>query len=429
MPTALVTAAAAVAVAVLFNALNPAPVGQPDVATRHHEGSADDAERAACSKVHAVIIGAGPAGLAVAARLMNLGVPFVVLEKSLDAGTSWRGRYDRLHLHTHKDISSLPFWPFPAHFPTYISKDDLADYYAGFAKLLGHHLQLGVEVTSARRVDNQWEVRAADGRRWRAGAIVLCTGQEGTPRVPELDGASSFAGQLMHSSRYVNGAAYRGKRVLVVGAGNSGGEITLDLWEHGAANVHDKIQGSNSARHSPRLHRCTLLTVACALCVVQVTMLARSPVHVLPRWLANMPFLGSRPFALQRYHTPLWLSDLLNRHVVMPLLFADLESHGLRLKWDDGIKTHIFKHHSPPLLVRPCLPRQGPSLHALSGRSRLRTNFHALNDDLRFVRSYRRTLAPSTSSGAARSRWSRRPSRPSPPTARPSPTARGRRLT
>jgi indole-3-pyruvate monooxygenase len=102
----------------------------------------------------------------------------------------------------------------------------------------------------------------------------------------------------------------------VVGFGNSGAEIALDMWEHDA----------------------------------NVTILARSPTHVLPRWLANLPLLGARPFYLARHLTPLWLSDMLNRKIVMPLLMADLEAHGLRLRWDQGIKTAIFREHRPPML-------------------------------------------------------------------------------
>jgi cation diffusion facilitator CzcD-associated flavoprotein CzcO len=132
-----------------------------------------------CANRYAVVIGAGPAGLAVAARLQAAGVPFVVLEQSGRVGSSWRQRYDRLHLHTHGSVSALPFWPFPSSFPEYVSARDLADYYEGYAAaMFGDRLRLNTSVASVRReADAAWLVEASDGRQWRAAAVVICTGQ------------------------------------------------------------------------------------------------------------------------------------------------------------------------------------------------------------------------------------------------------------
>ena len=152
----------------------------------------------------------------------------------------------------------------------------------------------------------------------------MATGQEGTPLVPPFEGLASFAGTQMHSSRYSNGSAFRGQRVLVVGFGNSGAELALDLWEHQA----------------------------------NVTVLSRSAVHVVPRWLANLPLLGARPFELAR-RTPVWLSDLLVAHVVQPLLYGDLPARGLRLK-RTGLKSELLLRHSAP--VMPNTAWLGPSL-------------------------------------------------------------------
>ena len=267
-----------------------------------------------CAANFAVVIGAGPAGLAVSARLLHAGIPFALLERSDAAGSSWRSRYDRLHLHTHSDVSALPFLPFPDFFPTYVSAHDLADYYDGYARLLGPHLHLRTTVVAVRPVGGRWEVTAEDGRVWSASAVVVATGQEGTPNVPRLDGLEQFPGAVVHSSRYRNGSAYRGKRALVVGFGNSGAEIALDLHEHGA----------------------------------DVTALVRSAVHILPRWAMNLPYLGIRPYAASR-HLPLWVSDA-GAALLQRLLYGDLPSYGLRLQTERGLKTELHLHHRAPII-------------------------------------------------------------------------------
>ena len=93
-----------------------------------------------------VVIGAGPAGLATAARLLHASVPFVVLERAATAGASWRHRYHRLHLHTHSSYSALPYFPFPDHFPDFVSAQDLADYSEGVAAHMSEHIRYGAEV-------------------------------------------------------------------------------------------------------------------------------------------------------------------------------------------------------------------------------------------------------------------------------------------
>ena len=134
-----------------------------------------------------------------------------------------------------------------------MSAHDLADYYSGYAQLLlGPHLHLRTAVVAVRRVGERWDVTAEDGRVWRASALVVATGQEGTPHVPALAGLEQFGGTVLHSSRYRNGAPYRGARALVVGMGNSGAEICLDLHEHGAPR-HVESTRPLAQKHPPSL--------------------------------------------------------------------------------------------------------------------------------------------------------------------------------
>lgn len=185
------------------------------------------------------VIGGGPGGLAAAAALRARGVRAVVLEKSGSVGSSWRGHYDRLHLHTTRRWSALPGLPMPRKFGRWVARDNVVRYLEKYAE--HHELEVitGVEVT---RVD-----RAADGTGWRLGAsggreltgraVVVATGFNHTPRLPDWPGRETFAGELLHASDYRSPAPYAGKDVLVVGVGNTGAEIAVDLVEGGAARV------------------------------------------------------------------------------------------------------------------------------------------------------------------------------------------------
>ncbi len=180
-----------------------------------------------------LIIGAGPAGLAVAACLRRAAIPFVVLERGDRVGTSWHRHYDRLHLHTDKRNSALPFLPFPREYPRYPSREDVIDYLETYARLFEIRPHYGQEVTSATREHDLWVTRTRD-RRYLSRHLVIATGYNDRPVVPTWPGHENFRGPIVHSSAYRNGEPYRGQRVLVVGFGNSGGEIAVDLWEHGA---------------------------------------------------------------------------------------------------------------------------------------------------------------------------------------------------
>ncbi|MFF4182167.1 flavin-containing monooxygenase [Streptomyces sp. NPDC001691] len=185
------------------------------------------------------VIGAGPGGLAVAAALRARGVRAVVLEKSDAVGASWRRHYDRLHLHTTRRLSALPGLRIPRRFGRWVSRDDLVRYLEKYA--LVHELEIvtGVEVERIERGpgDEGWVLHATGGRRLVTGAVVVATGYNHTPYVPEWAGADAYPGELLHASRYRNPGPYAGRDVLVVGAGNTGAEIAADLAGGGAGRV------------------------------------------------------------------------------------------------------------------------------------------------------------------------------------------------
>jgi putative flavoprotein involved in K+ transport len=188
------------------------------------------------------VIGAGPAGLAAAAALQAKGADVTVLEKSQHVGNAWRHHYDRLHLHTTRGLSQLPGLPIPREFGRWVARDDVVRYLEAYATHHDLRIEHGVEVT---RVDREgggvWTISAAnsasDNTR-TADAVVVATGYNHTPHLPDWSGRDGFAGEVEHASRYRNPAPYAGKHVLVVGVGNTGAEIAQDLAENGAASVH-----------------------------------------------------------------------------------------------------------------------------------------------------------------------------------------------
>lgn len=182
----------------------------------------------------AVIIGAGPAGLAVAACLIRSGIHPVVLEQAESVGASWRNHYDRLHLHTSKKVSALPHLPLPRSLPRYPSRDQFVEYLELYSRTFGIEPEFGERVTDAGRVGGAWRVTCESGKQLQAENLVIATGTNHIPHIPIWAGRNSFRGMVIHSSEYRNGAPWRGQRVLVVGFGNSGSEIALDLFEHGA---------------------------------------------------------------------------------------------------------------------------------------------------------------------------------------------------
>ncbi|WP_406138986.1 flavin-containing monooxygenase [Streptomyces sp. NBC_01089] len=184
------------------------------------------------------VIGAGPGGLAAAAVLRGRGVRAVILEKSNDVGASWRRHYDRLHLHTTRRLSALPGLPMPRSFGRWVSRDNVVRYLEKYADYHSLEIVTGVEVTRIARADGpRWLLHATGGRELTGSAVVVATGDNHTPRLPDWPGAETFRGDLVHAGEYRNAAPYAGRDVLVVGAGNTGAEIAVDLVEGGAGRV------------------------------------------------------------------------------------------------------------------------------------------------------------------------------------------------
>jgi putative flavoprotein involved in K+ transport len=192
-----------------------------------------------------VIVGAGSAGLATAALLRRAGIDPLVLEAGPEPGAAWRERYDRLRLHTPRLLSGLPGKRIPRRYGRWVRRDDLIDYFAEYVDAHGIDVRTGVRVS---RIDPGWKLDTTAGP-MQAETVIVATGYNGAPFIPDWPGVEGFPGELIHSSQYRNPAPFRGRDVLVVGAGNSGAEIATDVADGGAS------RSRLSVRNPPQIVR------------------------------------------------------------------------------------------------------------------------------------------------------------------------------
>ncbi|OAY83387.1 Indole-3-pyruvate monooxygenase YUCCA2 [Ananas comosus] len=187
----------------------------------------------------AIIVGAGPSGLAVAACLKAKGVPCLVLERARCVASLWQLKtYDRLRLHLPRKFCELPFMPFPRGLPTYPTKKQFVSYLEAYAEAFGIRPEFDATVGSAEYDRGVWRVIAegSEGERkeYVSRWLVVATGENAEAVAPRIEGMGEFKGSVVHTSMYKSGDVYRGKRILVVGCGNSGMEVCLDLFDHNA---------------------------------------------------------------------------------------------------------------------------------------------------------------------------------------------------
>jgi cation diffusion facilitator CzcD-associated flavoprotein CzcO len=180
------------------------------------------------------IVGAGPAGVAVALSLRDRGLCPLLIDRADEVASSWRARYDRLKLNTGRPFSHLPNRPYPKGTAMFPTRDDVVAHLERHARESGIELRLGTEVTRIDRQGTGWRLTTSTGD-IDARHVVVANGNQHTPRSPEWPG--EFTGEALHSSAYRNPGPYQAKSVLVVGSGSSGMEIAHDLATGGAAKV------------------------------------------------------------------------------------------------------------------------------------------------------------------------------------------------
>jgi len=198
---------------------------------------------------HAVVIGAGPAGLATSRELCRHGIDHVVLERGDALGHTWANLYDSLRLHTGKHLSSLPGLSFPRTTRLFPSRQDFLDYLHEYARRFNLPVRTGAHVETLEQSDSHWRVRMKGGAELASAVVVMATGVVSNPFTAEIPGRARFAGRVVHSVEYRRPDGYVGRRVLVVGAGNSAGEIAAEL---AAAGAQVTVAVRSGARVVPR---------------------------------------------------------------------------------------------------------------------------------------------------------------------------------
>lgn len=283
-----------------------------------------------------VVIGAGPAGLAMGACLKHAGLDPLILEREATVGSAWRRHYDRLCLHTDKSRSNLPMMPFPAGTPRYVPREQVVAYLESYASHFGLAPRLGCAVEGVRKIDGGWRVTAG-GETIDTRALVPATGVSETPNYGDWPGLDGFPGTVLHSRDYRRPSDLAGQRVLVVGFGNSGGELAIDLAEDGR----------------------------------EVDIAVRSAVNLLPKELFGQP-IGN--FALLQKILPYRIADRITAPILRAKL-GDYAQYGLR-KSPKGPIAQVREDGRVPLidlgtldLIRQGRIRVRPGLERFDGAS------------------------------------------------------------
>ena len=261
-------------------------------------------------QTNTLIIGASIAGLASAAALQKQGSEYIVIEKQSQTATPWRNHYKRLHLHTNKRVSNLPYKKFDNNIPRYPSRQQVVNYLDDYRKSFNIQPVFNTEAISIKKVTDYWITETTKDI-YQSKYLIMATGLYGKPKPVNFKGMEKFAGKILHSCEYKTGEDFKEQKVLVVGFGNSACEIAIDLYEQGAIPV----------------------------------MSVRSPVNVIPRDLLGIPVLE---ISLLLSKLPPRLADAINAPLLR-LLFGDITKLGLKKK-AYGAFEEIEKDGTIPLL-------------------------------------------------------------------------------
>ena len=262
------------------------------------------------SQEHTLIVGASISGLAAASSLQKRGIEYTIIEKQSQVATPWHNHYDRLHLHTSKSLSNLPYKKFGNTIPLYPSRQQVVDYLDNYQKEFNINPLFNTEAKLIKKEGDYWTTETNNGT-FKTRYVIVTTGPYGRPKAIIFKGMETFTGKILHSYSYKTGRDFKGQNVLVVGFGNSACEIAIDLYEQGAV----------------------------------PSMSVRSPVNVIPRDIMGIPILRlSLPMSL----LPPRVAD----KIIAPLmrwLVGDITKLGLK-KLPYGPLEQIQRDGNVPVL-------------------------------------------------------------------------------
>lgn len=245
------------------------------------------------TETNTLIIGASIAGLACAGALSEAAIDYLIIEKEAQIASPWRNHYDRLHLHTNKSLSNLPYKKFYKKIPRYPGRLQVIEYLENYKMVFNINPVFNTEATLVTKEDESWIVETTNGI-YHSKYLVIATGKYSKPKEINIKGMETFPGNILHSNKYKTGRNFKDQKVLVIGFGNSACEIALDLYEQGAV----------------------------------PSMSVRSGVNIIPRDLLGIPILK---ISLLMSRLPARLADAINSPL-MRLLFGNLTKLGLKKK-------------------------------------------------------------------------------------------------
>ena len=262
------------------------------------------------------VIGAGPAGLSIAYEIVRMGLKPLVLERTAAVGDVWRNHYDGVRLNSGRYFSALSGSKFPLSAGSWPSREDVVRLLETFPVRGGFAVQTNTDIEKINydRHRDVWLITGTDGRHFESRAVVMAIGGCRIPVIPDWEGADTFPGEIIHSSKFKNGQAFTGKQVLVIGSGNSAAEIASKLTGHARS----------------------------------VTVSVRTAPHILPKSIYGIPLIGIGVWT--RYWPTAWVDGILR--FLQRSMIGDLSAYGLPYPELPLSKQYAI-NNVVPILYRP----------------------------------------------------------------------------
>ena len=292
------------------------------------EERADEAETLGyTTQPYALIIGGGQGGIALGARLRQLGVPAIIIERNERPGDSWRKRYKSLCLHDPIWYDHLPYIKFPENWPVFSPKDKIGDWLEFYTRVmeLNYWSETTCQSANYNEAAGEWTVtvnRAGQEVTLRPKQLILATGMSGKANIPDFPGMADFKGVQHHSSQHPGPEGWAGKKCVVIGSNNSAHDISAALWEEGA----DVTMVQRSSTHIVRSE--TLMDIGLAALYSEEAVAAGVTTEKADMIFASLPYR-----ILHEFQIPLY-EQMKERDADF---YAGLEKAGFKMDWgDDG---------------------------------------------------------------------------------------------